>query len=130
MSYLFQDLAGLALATALAPIILYLPGLGLARLASRAGLITGSYWERVGWAMMLGLALLPVLDVLAIRAFHMPGMFLFNGTLGLYGAPWLRGERSHFSPGFLLLAFAWWIICAWSYVDFDVAGRLHQSLIA
>jgi hypothetical protein len=130
MSYLFQDLAGLALATLLAPILLCLPGLGLARLCARLGLDTGSYWERIGWAMILGLAILPVLDVLAIRAFHMPGMLWLNGTLALYGIAWLRGNRRGFTPIFLWLALLWWIICAWSYIDIDLAGRLHHSLIA
>lgn len=130
MSYMFQDLMGLALATLLAPLVLYLPGLGLARLASRVGLNIGGHWERVGWAMILGLALLPALDVLAIRAIHMPGMFLLNGALALYGALWLRGRWRGFSPHFLWLALAWWIICGWSYVDIDMDDGLHQSLIA
>lgn len=74
------------------------------------------------------MAVLPVLDVLAIRAFRMPGMLWLNGILAVYGISWLNGDRRGFPPIFLWLALLWWIICAWSYIDIDLAGQLHHSL--
>lgn len=131
MSYMFQDLAGLALATLLAPLVLYLPGLGLVRLLSRAGLAAESYWQRIGWAMLLGLAVLPVFDILLIRIAGMPAMLLLHAGLALWGAPLLRTpDRSASFAPFILLGLFWWLICAWSIIDVDVDGRLYQSLIA
>ncbi|NML89204.1 MULTISPECIES: hypothetical protein [unclassified Sphingobium] len=131
MSYMFQDLAGLALATLLAPLVLYLPGLGLVRLLSRAGLAIETYWQRIGWAMLLGLAILPVFDTLLIRVAGIPGMLLLNGMLALWGTPLLKGrDRITSLIPFLLLAVIWWLICAWSLVDVDMEGKLYQSLIA
>ncbi|WP_313808777.1 hypothetical protein [Sphingobium sp.] len=130
MSYMFQDLAGLALATLLAPLVLYLPGLGLVRLLSGTGLAIETYWQRIGWAMLLGLAILPVFDTLLIRVAGMAGMVLPNAALALWGAPLLkeRDRGASLSP-FLLIAFLWWLICAWSLVDADIDHRLYQSLI-
>ncbi|ETI65069.1 hypothetical protein C100_04000, partial [Sphingobium sp. C100] len=131
MSYLIQDLGGLAVATIIAPLLLYAPGLGLVRLLASAGLTVQGYWQRVGWAMILALAILPVLDTLMIRLLGMPGMILLNGALALAGMRLLKGARppSTARP-FLVIALAWWLICAWSLVDFDRDGQLHQSLIA
>ncbi len=131
MSYLIQDLGGLAVATIIAPLLLYAPGLGLVRLLASAGLTVQGYWQRVGWAMILALAILPVLDTLMIRLLGMPSMILLNGALALAGMRLLKGARppSTARP-FLVIALAWWLICAWSLVDFDRGGQLHQSLIA
>lgn len=128
MSFFFQDLVGLALATIVAPLILPLPGLGLVRLLEKAGLAVEGYWQRIGWAMLLGLSVLPVFDILAIRAADIPGMLVLNGTLGLWGVPLLQkpSEKQSLAP-FMMLALLWWAICAWSYVDFDVNGKLYQS---
>ena len=131
MSYMSQDLAGLALATVLAPLVLYLPGLGLIRLLSRAGLIVESYWQRIGWAMLLGLSILPVFDILLIRIAGRPGMILLHAALAIWGAPLLMGrDRNPSLIPFLLFALFWWLICAWSIVDVDIDRRLYQSLIA
>jgi hypothetical protein len=130
MSYLFQDLGDLALATLLAPLLLFLPALGLVRLLAKVGLITGSYWQRIGWAMILGLALLPALDSLMIRMLGMPGMLLLALPLACYGLPWLKSVNYRLSPLFVAMAAIWWIICAWSYVDVDSGGQLYRSLIA
>ncbi|MCI4590263.1 hypothetical protein MOK15_09155 [Sphingobium sp. BYY-5] len=130
MSYLVQDLSGLVLATLIAPLLLYLPGLGLVRLLAPMGLAVDSYWQRLGWAMVLGLAVLPVFDTLAIRLLGLPGMILLNGALAIWGAPLLKAmpKGASLRP-FLLLAILWWLISAWSLVDFDIGSRLHQSLI-
>lgn len=131
MSYMFQDLAGLALATVLAPLVLYLPGLGLVRLLSRAGLAVEGYWQQVGWAMLLGLTILPVFDTLAIRVAGIPAMLLLNAALAIWGTPLLkRPDRSASLVPFILLALIWWLVCAWSLVDADIDHRLYQSLIA
>lgn len=129
MSYLLQDLIGLSLATLLAPLLLYLPGLGIVRLLARAELSVGGYWQRLGWAMILGLALLPVFDTLMIRALGMPGMMLLNLALAGYGLSWLKGYAGGLSPLFVGMALLWWIICAWSYVDVDSGGQLYRSLV-
>ncbi|WP_176591604.1 hypothetical protein [Sphingobium sp. EM0848] len=130
MSYMFQDLAGLALAALLAPLVLYLPGLGLVRLLSRAGLGIESFWQRVGWAMLLGLTILPVFDTLIIRVAGIPGMLALNGTLALWGLSLFKGmDRNSSIAPFLLLALLWWLICAWSIIDVDIDHRLYQSLI-
>ncbi|HJT41772.1 MAG TPA: hypothetical protein VJ762_15690 [Sphingobium sp.] len=129
MSYMFQDLMGLALATLLAPLVLYLPGLGLVRLLNRVGLAVESYWQRIGWAMLLGLALLPVFDILMIRALGMPGLVLLNMPLAVLGLPLFKDRPARSLAGPTALALIWWFICAWSFVDFDIDGRLYQSLI-
>lgn len=129
MPYLFQDLFALVLATILAPLILYLPGLGLVRLLPRCGVAVEGSWERIGWAMLLGLSVLPVLDTLMIRFGGIPAMLLLNGLLALWGAR-LRGVNiRHWRAIFPLLvaAMLWWLICAWSYVDIDINGSLYQS---
>lgn len=131
MSFFVQDMSGLALATVIAPLVLYLPGFGLLRLLGIAGFTIQSGWQRLGWAMLLGISLLPALDVLAIRAFAMPGMVALNLLLALYGAPLLRGiDRRAATPALIAIGLCWWFICAWSYVDLDIGDRLYQSLIA
>ena len=130
MSYMFQDLMGLALATLLAPLVLYLPGLGLVRLLNRVGLAVESYWQRIGWAMLLGLALLPVFDTLLIRVTAMPGMALLHAGLAAYGLPLLKDYPRRTSLlAFIGLAMAWWLICAWSFIDLENNGKLYQSII-
>ena len=130
MSYMFQDLAGLALATLLAPLVLYLPGLGLVRLLSRAGLAIETYWQRIGWAMLLGLAILPVFDTLLIRVAGIPGMTLLHAGLAAYGLALLKGyPRGTSLTAFIVLALTWWLICAWSFIDLESHGKLYQSII-
>ena len=92
MSYLLEDLGGLVGATLLAPMLLCFAGSGLLRLLDRAGLAAAEgFWPRAGWAMLLSLAILPVLDVLAIRAIGMPGMLLLNGALAMLGVSRMKG---------------------------------------
>ncbi|EQB16703.1 hypothetical protein [Sphingobium lactosutens] len=132
MSYLLEDLGGLVGATLLAPVLLCCAGFGLLRLLERRGLAaTEGVWPRAGWAMILSLAILPVMDALAIRAIGMPGMLLLNGALALFGIRQLRGIASACRGAgvFLLIALGWWLICAWTLVDFDHDGRLYQSLV-
>ncbi len=130
MTYLLQDFSGLILATFLAPLILYLPGLGLLRLLSREGstLDPASYWPRIGWALLLGLSVMPTLDALIIRFSGIPAMLLCNAALAVWGTPMLSGmDRQQPIGRIILTAAAWWMVCAWSYVDFDSNGMLHQS---
>lgn len=130
MSYFVQDLGGFALATLLAPLLLLVPGLGVYRLLSRFSLDTQGYWQRIGWGIILGVAILPIFDTLAIRAMGMPGMLLLNGLLALWGLPLVKSRpREKTIAPFLLIAIIWWLITAWAMVDFDVDGRLYESLI-
>ena len=132
MSYLLENLGGLLGATLLAPMLFCVAGFGLLRLLDRAGLAAAEgFWPRAGWAMLLSLAILPVLDVLAIRAIGMPGMLLLNGALALFGINQLRGitPACRGTGAFLLVALGWWLICAWTLMDFDRDGRLYQSLV-
>ena len=132
MSYLLEDLGGLVGATLLAPMLLCFAGSGLLRLLDRAGLAAAEgFWPRAGWAMLLSLAILPVLDALAIRAIGMPGMLLLNGALAMLGVSRMKGAASACRGAglFLLIALGWWLICAWTLVDFDRDGRLYQSLV-
>lgn len=131
MSFLLQDLGSLAIATMIAPLLLYVPGLGLVRLLARSGLLIEGYWQHMGWATILGLSILPVFDALAIRSSGIPGMLLLNGLLALWGAPLLKGGlRTPSLMPFLLLAAFWWLTVAWGILDFDGNGALHQSLTA
>ncbi len=130
MFYFTQDIGGLVLATCVAPLLLLVPGLGLYRLLSRFGLDMPGYWQRIGWGIILGVAILPVFDTLAIRAMGMPGMLLLNGLLALWGMPLLRGRPRDLSVClFLMIAIIWWVITAWAMADFDLDGRLYESLI-
>ncbi len=125
MPFLYQDLFGLALGTLLAPLLMLLPGLGLVRFAMR----DERGWQGVGWAMLLAFALLSVVDTLVLRISGMAGLVGLHAGIALYGLPLLRSLSWRGTLPFLALALSWWLICAWSFVDFDEGGRLHQSLI-
>ena len=130
MSYLVQDLGGLIGATLIAPILFHAAGFGLLRLLSPAGLSAETFWPRAGWAMLLSLAILPVFDTIVVRAAGVPGMLLLNGALALCGLnQWKAVQRWRGARCFLVLALAWWLVCAWTMMDFSRGGRLYQSLV-
>ncbi len=129
MPFLCEDLLGLGLATLLAPLLFYLPGLGLVRLCARIGLVCESAWQQVGWAMLLAFAILPVLDALLIRWSGMAVTVALHALLALHGAPSLRALPWRRSAPFLTLALLWWLACAWGFVDVDPGDRLYQNMI-
>ncbi|NWK94751.1 hypothetical protein DM806_03540 [Sphingobium lactosutens] len=131
MTYLLQDLTGFALGTLIAPFIFYLPGAGLLRLIMpRCAAI--SFWQRAGWASLLAIAILPAVNALVIRFAGIPAAMAVAVLLAAYGVPFLRPHAPRWRRLILALAIAllWWLICAWSYADYDQGGRLYQSLIA
>lgn len=131
MTYLLQDLTGFALGTLIAPLIFYLPGAGLLRLVI-PGSTSLSIWQRMGWASLLAIAILPAANALVIRVADIPAALTVATLLAIYGLPLLRPRTPDWrNLGIIVtLGIGWWIICAWSFVDFDNEGRLYQSLIA
>lgn len=131
MTELWQDLAQLALATLIAPLLAPLPGLAILWLGERLGwvrLTTG--WAAVGLASLIGLAVLPAFDALAIRWVGLGPVTLVHAVAGCAGL--LRAARLRWSfEGVGLSAAAlWWLLVALSMVDVGTEGGLSQSLIA
>lgn len=130
MTDMLRDLVGLALGTLIAPFLFYLPGLGLARIAEHAGLRYEGPWQRTGWAMLLAITVLPAIDALFLRVGGMPLMLALNALFAGYAIPSLRIIGLGRIPRvFILLLVGWWLICCWSYIDFQRDGRLYQSLV-
>lgn len=128
MHYFFEDLLGLAAATPLAALLILMPGFGIARLLSRAGVARADDPLFACWGLVLGPALLPAADALLLRWAGFPTAIVLHLALAVYGAQRaldaLRRVRGWW---WAAIAFCW-LIAAWGNVDFDWSGRLYQPV--
>lgn len=135
MTYFAQDIAGLAFGTLIAWLVFILPAYSGVLLAERLGLTRGfpgfdSGWQRVGWALILALAILPAVDALVIRAIGIAGTLALHAVLVLAAAPlYRRPALLRINWRFAALALLWWLALAAALVDVDIGDRLYQSLV-
>ncbi|MBC9033139.1 hypothetical protein IAG41_12135 [Sphingomonas sp. JC676] len=129
MTYFLQDLGGLALGTLLAPLLGLLPGFALLVFLERLGFGAGTPWQRMGWAGLLGLALLPALDALLVRFVGMSVTIGLHFVLAAIGGRAMLRARLDLRWGYVATLLIWWAAVAIAFVDFDHAGRLNQSIV-
>ena len=86
MHYFFEDLLGLAAATPLAALLILMPGFGMARLLSRAGVAREDDPLFACLGLVLGPALLPAADALLLRWAGFPTAIVLHLALAVYGA--------------------------------------------
>jgi hypothetical protein len=134
MTYFAQDIAGLALGTLVAALVFTLPAFAGVLLFERLGRTRGfpgidSGWQRVGWTLILALAILPAFDALFIRAIGVVGTLAVHAALVLAAAPLYRRPALRIGWPFAALALLWWLLLAAAVVDVDIGARLYQSLI-
>ncbi len=133
MAFFLHDLAGLTLGTLIIPFIAVLPGFALLEALERAGFAAGRGWQRLGWALLLAFCVIPVIDASVIRLAGVPVAITIRVTLAALSIRGVIVWAKHLStPPHSLLALGalWWLVVAISYLDFDWAGGLYQSLVA
>jgi len=134
MTYFAQDIAGLAFGTLVAWLVFILPAYSSVLLAERAGRVRGfpafgGEWQRVGWALILALAILPAIDALAVRAIGIAGTLALHAVPVVAAAPLYRRPTLRIAGPFIALALLWWLALATALVDVDHGDRLYQSLV-
>lgn len=135
MTYFAQDIAGLALGTFVAGLVFILPafsGLLLCERLGRARGLAGTEggWQRVGWALILALAILPALDALIIRFLGIAGALTLHAALILAAMPLYPQSAPRIDRPVAALALLWWLLVAAALVDVDIGDRLYQSLVS
>lgn len=130
MAVFWQDLVQLALATVLAPLLGIFPGFAVLWLGERLGwLRLANGWTAASGAALIGLAIFPAVDALAIRWIGLGFVTLLHcvaGVAGLFRASRLRWAVE---PICLAVAGIWWTLVAISMVDIGTSRGLFQSLI-
>ena len=135
MTYFVQDLAGLAFGTFVAWLIFLLPAFSGILLCERLGRAHGlptieGAWQRMGWALILALALLPALDALLIRMVGIAGTLALHAALVVVALPLFPRRMTRIDWRLVALILFWWLLLAVAVVDFDIGDRLYQSLVA
>ncbi|KMS57350.1 hypothetical protein V473_03775 [Sphingobium cupriresistens LL01] len=126
------DIIGLALGLLLGIGWLLLPGVGIASLFDRFGVDCGRGWDRLSWALLLAVTLLPAIDALLVRVGGMALMACLHGALALIALMQPRQFMPAGRSGWMLAApfiMLWAIVVAFVFVDFSVGGTLNQSLL-
>jgi hypothetical protein len=130
---MIADGIGLILAMLLGIIWIALPGAGIARLIGRLGVDCGRCWDRMGWALLLAITLLPAIDALLVRWVGMAGMAGLHGALALVALTrgrWLiPAGTSGWAIAGPLTIILWAGIVAFTFIDFSIGGMLNQSLL-
>ncbi|MGW8281579.1 hypothetical protein ACWGK7_19065 (plasmid) [Sphingomonas aurantiaca] len=128
MTLLFVDLAHYVVATILALVVLLLPGFGLTAFVARSSRLLNSERQiSVAWSMALAMAVLPAIDALAIRYAGMFVPLVLHIGLAIVGSSRAMRHLRRMGACWYGLAFAWWGIVAFAYVDADWSGGLNQS---
>ena len=133
MTFFLHDLAGLTLGTLIIPCIAVLPCFALLEAIERAGFAAGHGWQRLGWALLLAFSVIPVLDASLIRLAGVPAAIAVRATLAIISIRGVIGWVKDLSTpprALVALGALWWLVVAISYLDFDWAGGLYQSLVA
>ncbi len=129
MTHLFHDLLGLAIATPIAAAILVLPGFGLAAVLERVGLAIETDAQRIGWALLLAVTLPPAIDAPLLRIGGIEAVLALHGVAALASLPALARLRVEVPRWTVAAVAIWWGLIALSFVDVDIDGKLHQSLL-
>lgn len=119
------DLVGLALSSLASLVLLLVPGALIAKGLQRIDAETD--WR--AFSPALAVAFLPLLDTFTIRIADAPGGLA--GRLILMGATLLWARDYIVRIGWLAIggSVLWWLYLAVLYVDVDIDGNLHQSII-
>ena len=130
MNYSIVDFVGVIAGTAASAALLLLPGLALAHITNVFG------FRRLGTAriyvlaLVIGYAVLPVLDSILCRSLGLDAALTFNLLLACYGlrVVWLEGlpRPDRFA---LSACGAWMALLVYAWIDFDTGDRLYPSLL-
>lgn len=134
MTYFAQDIAGLAFGTLVAALVFLLPVFSAVLLSERFVRARGyagfdGTGQRVGWALILALAVLPAFDALAIRAIGIAGTLVLHAVPVVAAIPLYRRASFRIDRPCAALVLLWWVLVAASLVDVDIGGGLYQSLV-
>lgn len=130
MTELWHDLTQLSLATLIAPLLGPLPGMAALWVGVRLGWVRPmDGWAAAGLGTLIGLAILPAFDAVAVRYVGLGPVALVHAAAGLAGLAYAIRLRWTFEPTFMSIAALWWGLVAASMVDVGMPGGLWQSLI-
>lgn len=130
MNYSIVDLAGVIGGTAACATLLLLPGLALGHLTDAFGFRRIRTARIYILALVLGYAVLPVLDSILCRFLGLGAALAFNLLLAGYGlrAAWLQGLPLPDRPA-LAACGIWLALLVYAWIDLDTGDRLYPSLL-
>jgi len=124
LHFFVADLIGFAVASALAVPLVLAPGALVARLLQR--LSPRTEWR--AFAPALSIAFLPIVIALATRGIGLRFALALDLVLVCAAIAWARAWLPRVSGLAAAGIAGWWLYLAAMYLDFDVAGALHQSI--
>ena len=127
MNFALIDTGELLAAVLASSIVVVVPGYALARLFRFS---RDDAHPDLGAGILVGLAILPVVDSLAVRFCGLGVALCVTLTLAATGAGLaVRADRVH-RPSWISLAItgAWLAVVVFEWIDFDSAGKLYQPL--
>jgi hypothetical protein len=131
MNYSIVDLAGAIGGTAACAALLLLPGLALGHITNAFGFRRLETARIYVIALVIGYAVLPVLDSLLCRSLGLDAALAFNLFLACYGlrVVWLQGLP--LPDRYTLSACAiWLVLLVYAWIDLDTGDKLYPSLLA
>lgn len=130
MVFLVQDSVGLAIAIAAAGLLYVLPGAGLAALLAHALPWLREPSRKIAMMLIGPIAILPALDYLLLRGFGLYPLIALHLVAAGLSLPACKPLLRFRPPRFVTGAAIFWLLSiALFYVDFDLNGRLYQSLL-
>lgn len=126
-----SDAVGIGLATLIAVPVVVLPGYALGAATGVIGFREATPGRQALAAVLIGLALLPWIDSMLVRAAGVPVAAMVNLALAAAGlAVALRGCRAWRIDGFVAaVAALWFALVLYALVDLDLGDALYQPLL-
>lgn len=130
MFFWVQDGMGLAIAIVAAGLLYILPGAGLASWLARALPALREPPRQIAMMLIAPIAILPALDYLLLRGFGLYPLLALHLIAAGLSLPALKPLLRLRPPRVVTGAAVLWLLSvALFYVDFDLNGRLYQSLL-
>ncbi len=130
MLFLMQDSVGLAIGIIAAGLLYVLPGAGLTSLLSRTIPTLCQPSRKITMMLVAPIAVFPAVDYLLLRSFGLYPLLALHLIAAGLSLPAIRPLLHLRLPRFVTGAIILWLLSvALFYVDFDLNGRLHQSLL-
>ena len=130
MNYSIVDLLSVIVGTAACAVLLLLPGLALGHITNAFGFRRLETARHYLLALVIGYAVLPVLDSALCRSLGVDAALAFNLLLACYGlrVAWRAGLP--LPDRFALSACGIWLaLLVYAWIDFDTGGKLYPSLL-
>ena len=126
-----SDAIGIGLATLVAVPVVVLPGYALGAATGAIGFREATPGRRALTAVLIGLALLPWIDSMAVRVAGVPAAAAVNLALAVPGlACALKGRRAWRPDGLVVIVGALWLATVvYAMADLDLAGALYQPFL-